>query len=209
MRVRPPSLDELMNTSAGFLQDTARGVPCLDQEVAQRLLLMPDSFRQWETEHGRMMKAVVDAKNDVRRAGVLRNACFGFIHQTAFFEYLRENKVSGRDRRALFALVRGDRDYVGAVLAEHAIYLRSTVSLLCARHLGRELLEDRVFGGPLDQYQTQYAEYFGAFCRSETDAQAGDSIRTLVPYLKRRLVALRRDILAMSLQVVQPSRLSR
>ena len=81
--------------------------------------------------------------------------------------------------------------------------MRSSSSLLCSNHLGLQVLADRAFGEPLWRYEQLYADYFRTFCGTAlgTDQyKSGDTLRTLLPYLKRQLSTLRRAILAMPQQ---------
>ncbi|MEJ1962510.1 MAG: hypothetical protein WDO56_13595 [Gammaproteobacteria bacterium] len=97
-------------------------------------------YRHWEAEHDRLMRGVASETRLNRQATVLRSACFGLIHRKAMFDYLRQHRVTGRDRHAVFELIYGDQDYVKAVVAEHANYVRSASSLLCSNYLGLTLL---------------------------------------------------------------------
>ncbi len=40
------------------------------------------------------------------------------------FEYLRQEKITGRDRHVVFELIHGGQDYARAVVAEHANYVQ-------------------------------------------------------------------------------------
>jgi hypothetical protein len=124
------------------------------------------------------------------------------------FEYLRQEKVTGRDRHAVFALVFGDQhDYAAAVIQEHSNFVRSASSLLCSSHLGLTLIRDRAFAEPLWRYEQLYADYFRTFCGtalSGNQYKSGDTLRTLLPYLKRQLSTLRRAILVMPQEPAEP-----
>jgi hypothetical protein len=167
--------------------------------IARRMLEEPHLYRHWESEHDRLMRNVAETRAQ-DQITALRSACFGLIHRKAMFEYLRVNKITGRDRHAVFELVYGDQDYARAVVIEHGNYVRSLSSLACSHHLGWALLDDRAFGDPMTRYEARYADYFRAFCNSAltSNRYAGDdTLSTLLPYLKRQLGALRRGILAM------------
>ncbi|MEJ0034529.1 MAG: hypothetical protein WDO68_00355 [Gammaproteobacteria bacterium] len=190
----------LMEESEARIAGLAReGDSTLQSLIARRMLEEPHLYRHWEAEHDRLMRGVAETRAQ-HQVTALRSACFGLIHRKAMFEYLRVNKVTGRDRHAVFELVYGDQDYARAVVAEHGNYLRSLSSLACSHHLGLALLDDRAFGDPMSRYEARYADYFRAFCNS-TLASNGynndDTLSTLLPYLKRQLGILRRAILAM------------
>jgi hypothetical protein len=200
MRTSGFSHARLMEESESRIETVAREGTAVHALVARRILEDTRLYRHWESEHERLMRTVAGANRPLQQAHALRNGCFGLIHRKAMFEYLRKHEVTGRDRHAVFELVHGRQDYVKAVLAEHANYVRSASSDICARHLGLTLLEDRAFGEPLLRYEQRYADYFRVFCGAVIESnrcKTGDTLSTLVPYLKRQLGNLRRAILAL------------
>ncbi len=201
MRIPGISHLRLMEESEARIADLARDGSPAQVLVARRILDDTRLYQRWEAEHDRIMRSVAGEARGLRQATALRRASFGLIHRKAMFEYLRQQKIAGRDRHAVFALVYGEQhDYALTVIHEHSNFLRSASSLLCSRHLGVRLFEDRAFGEPLWRYEQLYADYFRSFCGTAlgTDQyKSGDTLRTLVPYLKRQLGTLRRAILAM------------
>jgi hypothetical protein len=190
----------LMEESECRIADIAREGHSVQGEVAQRVLADTRLYHHWESEHVRLMRSVAAEPRSVQSV-VLRRASFGLIHRKAMFDYLRANRITGRDRHAVFSLVFGDHDYVSAVIKEHGNYLRSTSSLVCSHYLGLQLMADRAFGEPLWRYEQLYAEYFRAFCSTALSPDAyksSETLRTLLPYLKEQLTGLRRAILALS-----------
>jgi hypothetical protein len=199
MRAQGLSHSLLMEESESCIEDVARKGATAQAQIARRVLDDTRLYRHWEAEHERLMRSVAESR-PMQQVAALRNACFGLIHRKALFEYLRQQKITGRDRHAVFELIYGDQDYVTAVLAEHGNYVRSASSLLCSHHLGLSLLADRAFGEPMLRYEQQYADYFRVFCGSALASNRynnDDTLSTLVPYLKRQLGILRRAILAM------------
>jgi hypothetical protein len=200
--MRPQGLSHslLMEESESLIEDVAREGTTTQAQIARRILDDTRLYRHWEAEHERLMRSVAAEGRPLQQAAVLRNACFGLIHRKAMFEYLRKQRITGRDRHAVFELIYGDQDYVTAVLSEHGNYVRSASSLLCSNHLGLRLLADRAFGEPMLRYEQQYADYFRVFCGSALASNrynSDDTLSTLVPYLKRQLGILRRGILAL------------
>jgi hypothetical protein len=192
----------LMEESEARIEGLAREGSTPQALVARRMIEEPHLYRHWESEHDRLMRAVAETRAH-HQIAALRSTCFGLIHRKAMFEYLRVNKVTGRDRHAVFQLIYGDQDYAKAVILEHNNYLRSMSSFACSYHLGLALLDDRAFGDPMSRYEARYADYFQAFCNSALKSNRyneGDTISTLLPYLKRQLGDLRRAILAMPRQ---------
>jgi hypothetical protein len=191
----------LMEESESRIETMAREGSPAQILVARRMLDDTRLYRHWESEHERLMRSVANEARTGRQVYALRTATFGLIHRKALFEYLRQQKITGRDRHAVFELIYGGQDYAKVVIAEHSNYVRSASSLLCSHHLGLALMEDRAFGDPLLRYELRYADYFRAFCGSALASNRynnDDTLSTLVPYLKRQLGVLRRAILAMS-----------
>ncbi len=200
MRVPGITCARLMEESEFRIADIAREGRSIQGQVAQRMLEDTRLYHHWESEHERLMRNVA-AESRRAQAIVLRRASFGLIHRKAMFDYLRNSRVTGRDRHAVFSLVFGDHDYASAVIKEHGNFLRSTSSLACSHYLGLQLMADRAFGEPLWRYELLYAEYFRAFCStalSPDQYKSSETLSTLIPYLKRQLGDLRRAILALS-----------
>jgi hypothetical protein len=190
-----------MEESESRIENVAREGSTTQALVARRILEDTRLYRHWEAEHDRIMRSVASETRLRRQVIALRSACFGLIHRKALFDYLCLYRIAGRDRHAVFELIYGDQDYVKAVVAEHSNYMRSTSSLLCSNYLGRILLDDRAFGDPMLRYEQRYADYFRAFCGSALASNRfnnDDTLRTLVPYLKRQLGEQRRAILALA-----------
>ena len=189
----------LMDESEARIAGLAREGSTVQALIARRMIEEPHLYRHWEMEHERLMRSVAETRAH-HQVAALRSTCFGLIHRKAMFEYLRVQKVTGRDRHAVFELIYGDQDYARAVVSEHNNYVRSLSSLVCSHHLGLALLDDRAFGDPMSRYEARYADYFRAFCNSALTSNPynnDDTVSTLLPYLKRQLGILRRAILAM------------
>jgi hypothetical protein len=189
-----------MEESESRIENLARDGSTAQALVARRVMEDTHLYRHWEAEHDRIMRNVALETRPLRQVTALRTACFGLIHRKALFEYLRQQRITGRDRHAVFELIHGDQDYVKAVVAEHANFVRSTSSLLCSSHVGLNLFYDRAFGDPMLRYEQRYADYFRAFCGSALASNRynnDDTLSTLVPYLKRQLGKLRQSILAL------------
>jgi hypothetical protein len=189
----------LMEESEARIEGLAREGSTPQALIARRMIEEPHLYRHWEAEHDRLMRNIAERRAQ-HQIAALRSTCFGLIHRKAMFEYLRTQKVTGRDRHAVFELIYGDQDYAKAVLTEHGNYVRSMSSLACSHHLGLALLDDGAFGGPMSHYESRYADYFRAFCNSSLTSNRyniDDTLSTLLPYLKRQLGILRQAIVAM------------
>jgi hypothetical protein len=189
-----------MEASASRIEITAREGSPSQALIARRVLEDTRLYRHWESEHRQLMRSVARESGMRGQVHAMRSACFGLIHRKAMFEYLREHRVTGRDRHAVFELIHGQQDYATAVITEHNNYVRSASSLICSNYLGVALMHDRAFGEPMQRYEARYADYFRVFCGSALTASRynnDDTLSTLVPYLKRQLGQLRRSILAL------------
>ncbi len=192
----------LMEESEARIAGLAREGSTPQALIARRVIEEPHLYRHWEAEHERLMRGVAETRAQ-HQIVALRSTCFGLMHRKAMFEYLRVNKITGRDRHTVFELIYGDQDYAKAVIVEHGNYVRSVSSLACSHHLGLALLDDAAFGDPMSRYEHRYADYFRAFCGSALSSNRynnDDTLSTLLPYLKRQLADLRRAILAMPRQ---------
>jgi hypothetical protein len=201
MRIPGISHRRLMEESEARIADLARDGSATQVLIAHRLLHDTRLYRRWEAEHDRLMRSVASEPRGLRQAAAMRRVSFALIHRKALFEYLRQQKITGRDRHSVFSLVYGEHhDYATAVVQEHGNFLRAASSLFCANYLGLWVIEDRAFGDPLGRYEQLYTDYFRAFCGtalSPDQYKSGDTLRTLLPYLKRQLSTLRHAILAM------------
>jgi hypothetical protein len=201
MRMPGISHVRLMEESEARIADLAREGSPAQALLARRILDDTRLYQRWEAEHDRLMRSVAGEARGLAQAIALRRASFALIHRKAMFEYLRTQKITGRDRHAVFALVYGEQhDYVAAVIHEHGNYVRSASSYLCSNHLGLRLIDDRAFGEPLWRYEQLYTDYFRSFCEAALTPdrfKSSDTLSTLLPYLKRQLNSLRRAILAL------------
>jgi hypothetical protein len=201
MRIPGLSHVRLMEESEARIADVARDGAPAQALIARRLLDDTRLYRRWEAEHEQLIRPVSREGRGLAQATALRRACFGLIHRKAMFEYLRAGKITGRDRHAVFALVYGEHhDYASAVIQEHGNYTRSASSLMCTSWLGLQVIGDAVFAEPMSRYEQLYTDYFRSFCGtalSPDQYKSGDTLRTLLPYLKGQLTDLRRAILAL------------
>jgi hypothetical protein len=199
----PPRVSraQLVVASEQELARVARGGPGQQRKVAATLLDTPIEYRNWEAEHGRLMTTVAMPPTGERQARELLSAALSLVHRKALFEYLHNQARRGGDRRALIQHFHGSKSFTQAVVAEHGNYLRSFASLLCVEHLGATLLVHQGFDEPLRKYEGLYAEYFRSYCdsllRPADTKDNSDSMRMLLPYLKRDVLEERKRLLAM------------
>ena len=200
----PPvvSRELLMEESEAHMARVARGAASIEQQIAAQILANPHDYRRWEVEHARLMMAVARPNRGAVQARALLSTAFSLVHRKALFEYLRGHAVRGTSRRDLMQHFHGTRSYSQAIVAEHSNYLRGSASLLCAEHFGATILVHQAFGDPFRRYEQLYSEYFRSYCDSylAPPAQAeddSDSMRALLPHLKRDVLDVRARLLAL------------
>ncbi|MDE2219353.1 MAG: hypothetical protein KGL25_10720 [Gammaproteobacteria bacterium] len=194
--------EQLMAESESHIARTARKGNSPEQQVATQILANPTDYRSWESEHERLMAAVARPNRTVVQARALLSTAFALVHRRALFEYLRGHAVRGISRRELMQHFHGQKSYSQAIVAEHGNYLRSSASLMCAEHFGTTILAHQAFGGPFRRYEHLYAEYFRSYCDSylappSKTEDVSDSMRALLPHLKRDVLDVRARLLAM------------
>jgi hypothetical protein len=200
----PPlvSREQLMAESEAHLARTARKNTSPEQQIAAQILANPTDYRAWEAEHERLMAAVARPNRLAIQARALLSMAFSLVHRKALFEYMRSHSLRGTGRRDLIQHFHGHKSYSQAILTEHNNFLRSSASLICAEHFGTTILAHQAFGGQFRRYEHLYAEYFRSYCDSFLTPKSviedvSDSMRALLPHLKRDVLDVRARLLAM------------
>jgi hypothetical protein len=200
----PPRVSraQLVVASEQELARVASNGPSALRKIASALLATPGEYRKWEAEHGRLMATVAIPATGERQARELVSAALSLVHRKALFEYLHNSSRRGGDRRVLIQHFHGHLSYSQAVVAEHGNYQRGVASLLCVEHIGSTLLPHQALDEPLRRYEHLYSEYFRSYCDSylapSSDvAESSDSMRTLLPYLKRDVLEERKRMVAL------------
>ena len=186
-----------MRESTDRVQAAARSTDVKEQMVARRILENPAAWEQWEREHSYLMRRVAEHSGMLAQVASLKRTSLSLLHGKALFQYLRESEVRGSRRMEIVAYFRPGRSYDYAIIAEHGLYLRKACSLLCANHVGSDLVQDPAFLDPMDRYEELYTEYFDLYCAALIgDApDSADSRRSLLPLLKHQLEEWRAVIL--------------
>jgi len=187
----------LMRESTDRVQAALRSTDVKEQLVARRILDNPAAWDQWEREHSSLMRRVAEHSGMHAQVASLKRTSLSLLHGKALFQYLRESEVRGARRLEVVAYFRPGRSYEHAVIAEHSLYLRKACSLLCANHVGSDLVQDPAFLDPMERYEELYTEYFDLYCATVVGgAQDGsNSQRSLLPLLKHQLEEWRGVIL--------------
>ena len=193
---------QLIVASEQQLARAARAGSVRQRQIAAPILANPSEYRKWESEHGRLMSAVAAPPTGDRQARALLSAALSLVHRKALFEYLRDHAQRGAERRELIQHFHGQKSYSQAVVAEHGNYQRSVASLICIEHNGATLLLHQAFDEPMRRYEHRYSEYFRSYCDSylapaTEDGDGSDSMRMLLPHLKRDVLDERARLLAL------------
>lgn len=179
----------LMRESVDRVEVALHAKDTSENLVACRILESPENWRLWESEHSRLMRRVADHGAVRSQAAALRHTALRLIEGKALFEYLRKNAVRGAERTQVMRHFYQTRGYQHAIIAEHGTYLRKACSLICASHVGADVVEDGAFLDPMQRYEELYTEYFDLYC-STSFLRAGvesTSERALLPLLKHQL----------------------
>lgn len=202
------SHSRLMRVSTERVEAALRSADAKEHDVAQRILSSPAIFNSWELDHSSLMRQVADFSSLRNQAAALRQLALRLVHGKALFEYLKTHAVRGEERRRILEHFYPARGYQEAVVSEHAIYLRKACSLMCAHHVGTDVIFDDVFIDPMQHYESLYTQYFDLYCstlHSNHDEAAG-SQRSLLPLLKHQLTEWRWIILNPKRGLVQLAR---
>jgi hypothetical protein len=191
-----------MEASEKQLARVARGGTTREQQIAGALLASPGDYRSWQSEHARLMDAVASQPTGERQARSLLSTAFSLVHRSALFEYFRAHPPRDSGRRLLIQHFHGNKSYSRAMVAEHGNYQRSFSSLVCVEHIGATVLVHQAFGDQLRHYENLYTEYFRSYCNSflappSARVDGSDSMRMLLPYLKRDVLDERKRLLAL------------
>lgn len=187
----------LMRESIDRVRTALQSSDVKEQLVVRRILETPAVWRQWESEHSRLMRKVADHGARRTQIAALKQTSFRLLHGKALFQYLRDSEIRGSQRMRILAHFRPGRSYEHAVVDEHAVYLSKACSYLCASHVGSDVVQDAAFLDPLQRYEELFAEYFDLYCSTivEPDGGEPDSQLALLPLLKHQLNEWRAAIL--------------
>jgi hypothetical protein len=193
------SAGRLMEYSEQHLARTVHSDHARDAHLASRLLENVTLYSSWEQSHARLMRGVAAAARPAAQLVEMRKVTFRTLHRKAPFEYLRDRHVTGAQRRLLIQRLFGTQHYGRCVVREHAAYLSSACSFLCADSLCGEVLGDEAFCEALSSYESAYADYYRAYCDSllaTDDDDFSAPLKSLLPYLRYQLKVIREHLLA-------------
>jgi len=180
--------------------DTLRRSGSVDKrQVVERLVETPVTYSRWLSFHYGIMQKVAAAPSGGEQRLQLRKASFSLVHRQALFQHLRDARISGRSREALFRAFHGGANYPRAVVVEHGLFLESNSSLFCAQHLDFSLLDDADFGEQLDAYRDAYMEFFALYCNWVIAEDRGQfyPFAPMFPDMKQQLLVMQSRLLAL------------
>jgi hypothetical protein len=193
------SHERLMDASRNCLKRAWRSGASGVEIVTARLLENPATYEAWESEHAAMMRTIAAERLPAAQRESMLATSFSLIHRKALFEYLREKKPRGLQREILIQHFFPQRDYAESMRAQHQQYVRSTASFLCVGHVGRDLMFDALFAGPLTEYEEKYHEYFYAHCDQIIAAATSVSVPpAMLAEMKHRVGEWRKALLALT-----------
>jgi hypothetical protein len=193
------SVGRLMEYSEFHLARTVHSDHPQDSQLASRLLENVTLYSSWEQSHARLMRDVASMTRPEAQLSELRKISFRTLHRKAPFEYLRDRHITGQARRRLIQRLFGSQPYGRCIVREHAAYLSSACSFLCADSLCGDVMGDEAFCEAIGSYETAYAEYYRAYCDSllaEGDEDYSAPLQSLLPYLRYQLKVIREHLLA-------------
>jgi hypothetical protein len=180
----------LMRESTDRIESALHGEDAKEHLVAHRILENTRNFYSWELEHSGLMRQVADSGSIRTQAVTLRQTALRLVHGKALFEFLKRPEVRGEMRSKVMAHFHPNKLFNYALLQEHGTYLRKAGSLICASHLGSDVVQDPGFLDPLQQYENLYGDYFELYCRTlfpKSGEIESASEKSLLPLLKHQL----------------------
>ncbi len=133
------------------------------KQIIERLTEKYARYLSWERHHSSLMNKVANSETTDEQAYALRKISVTMVHLGALTRYLKNNEVRGRDRKLLVTSLNSYRDYIDAIVREHATYIRAETSSMCARYLSIKL-GDKDLVRWYGRYCSVYDDYFESFC---------------------------------------------
>lgn len=199
MRSHVLSSAVLMDASESRIDVLRRSGSADKRLVVERLVETPATYSRWLSFHFGIMQKVAAGGSGREQCLQLRQASFSLVHRQALFQQLRDARIGGRSREALFRVFHGVANYSRAVVAEHGLFLESNSSLFCAQHLDCSLMHDADFGAQLDAYRDAYMEFFALYCNWVIAEDRGQfyPFAPMFPEMKRQLLGMQSRLLAL------------
>jgi hypothetical protein len=170
-----------------------------ERSFLERLFEKKATYRTWESFHYGLMKAVASGHTPRGHIYELRKARLALIQRQSLFNLMREERLSVHDRQVLMSAFNSGTDYSTAIVLEHARFLRSQSSLLCAEYLGATLMDDGRFNTEFERYTEEYADFFSLYCHWILAQDRGQeyALQPVIWEMKYKLAHEREELMRM------------
>lgn len=205
----PMSYRDLMFHSESYVERALEDGDEHERAITGRLTEQGYRYQDWENRHSKLMKKVADARSTSNEIYRLRETAVSLLHISAVPRYMKARKVAGQEREILMQAFHPSRDFTGAILAEHANFIRAETSSMCSHYLTARL-GDLGLDNWFDNYRLVLDDYFGMFCDRITTEAKGEKylMKPLIQEAKADLVGQRVKILNSKLRYHQYDSLS-
>lgn len=169
----------------------------LEQRVCRQLVTDQARYSFWLVSHEQWMRKVAASKRRTDQLIKLRDAAIAQVHKTALVRYLREYRITGRDRDLTLAEFYGVVDPQQATVAAHHNYVLSASTGFCVDEL-LTLVGDHHGTLMIKDYQETYGQYFGMHCSRARASRNGKRyvLSEFIPELKTEASKVREHILS-------------
>lgn len=186
---------KLMDESEYALNDAVDSPRERIARIASSVVSDSRNYRLWESQHADLLLPVAEQNNTKRQIFALRDTEIKLVHRRAFFDFLRESKLRGEERRRLFRVFHRTVDYEAAVLAEHRHYMLAVSSHISADHLVN-VMNDPTTCALLENYEKVYSRYFEMKCyvAGMGDSDCIELVQLAMGDVRKHLQRIRRKI---------------
>lgn len=199
MRPRVLCSKAYMNVSESRIEHVRWSGDVDERNFVERLFEKRTTYRRWESFHFGLMKTVASGQTPKGQLYELRKARLALIQRQALFRLMRDEHLTVHDRQVLMSAFHAGTDYSKAIVLEHARFLRSNSSLLCAEYLGATLMDDGRFNTELERYTEDYADFFSLYCHWILAQDRGQeyALQPVIWEMKYRLAHARDELMRM------------
>lgn len=185
-----------MRESAQALEDASTGPSTRQSVIASRVLDDSKMYRLWETRHADWVLPVAEQSRRNPQIFELRRLETKLLHRCSLIDFIRVNKIRGKQRTRLFAAFYGPRDIIDAILIEHRQYQLAESSHLSTDHL-LAVMHDSASFEYLQLYKTAFSDYFSLYCfvASAQDTVMADAVSVAMQDARQRVERLRKHLL--------------
>lgn len=167
------------------------------QRVCRQVVSDDVRYRFWLTRHEPSMTQVAHSKHRREQIIQLRRNAIQQVHKTALVRYLRDYRITGKDRALTLAEFHWVTDTLQAAITEHNIYLMSASTGYCAEAL-LAMVEDKHGLEMIQNYRETYGQFFAMYCGRARARRRGRRylLSGLIPELQLNAAKAREELLA-------------